>query len=124
MTHQFMSLESELAGLTAAINNLAARLAGGLPTTAVTATTAVTTVEPTPEPKKEKAKKDKPAETPSAPPSADEHEKLAEPVVQALLDAGKKAAILDLNAKYGVKKGRELFGTEKFDAYLADLKKL
>lgn len=114
-----MSLESELQSLNANLSKLIEILAAGTPE------------------KKPKARSggaggaggagssapDSEAEKPKEP-TAEDHQKMAEPVIQELLNKGKKAQILELNKKFGVEKGRQLYGTDKFAAYLEEAKKL
>jgi hypothetical protein len=120
-----MSLESELSRLNDNLEKLLPVLVGR----------SGTTVADTPVPKKEKAPKaDKPAEdkpTPTITPEvvpqkrdADNDRKEAEPILQELLNAQKKASILEVNTKFGVKFAREVYGTDKFPEYLAEIKKL
>ncbi len=118
-----MSLESELSRLNDNLEKLLPILSGR----------AGTPLTDTPAPKKEKAPKEPKAEvpTPTITPEvvpqkrdADNDRKEAEPILQELLNAQKKPKILETNAKFGVKFAREVYGTEKFPEYLAEIKKL
>lgn len=123
-----MSLETELSRLNDNLEKLIPVLAGRSTTPAPVAETPATEKKPK-APKVEASKEVKPTETitPEVVPAkrdADADRKEAEPILSILLNAQKKPAILETNAKYGVKFAREIYGTDKFPAYLKDIKQL
>lgn len=147
-----MSLETEIAGLTAVINNLTAALGQrapyvsvttGTPATAGTTSTATVEVPATPETPKtekksraEKPKADAPkpvheSEKPKTQAPEEQYEEILHPLLKDILAKDIEAKnneqrdkIKAINAKFNVARGKDLCGTDRFEAYITELKAL